>query len=356
MSIALSIGRRGLGRTWPNPSVGCVIVSGEQIIGRGVTGDGGRPHAEIIALAQAGEKAKGSTAYITLEPCGHTGKTPPCTDALIRSGVKRVVAAVYDKDPRVNGKGIKVLKSAGIEVVTGIMADEASYDHSGFFLNTSQKRPFLTLKMAKSLDGRNATENGKSKWITDRPARRLVHSMRSKHDAVMVGSGTARLDDPTLNVRNLGIEHKTVRIILASKLNLSNNSILAQTAKQIPLWLCHSQDASVSQIEKWQNIGAKLILCKSKNGFLDLKHVMTRLASLGLTRVFCEGGGTLAASLIKSDLVDELVAFEAGLLIGSDGQPCLGNLGNEDLTDVQRWVLKTMEKIGPDILHKWSLR
>ncbi len=356
MSLALSIGRRGLGRTWPNPSVGCIIVSGDQIIGRGATADGGRPHAEIIALAQAGAKAKGATVYVTLEPCAHTGKTSPCTEALIRSGVRRVVTAVHDQDPRVNGKGIRALKAAGVEVVTGIMADEASYDHRGFFLNISRNRPFLTLKMAKSLDGRNATANGQSKWITDKQSRRLVHLIRSKHDAVMVGGGTARQDDPSLNVRNLGIEHKTVRIVVSSNLNLPERSILAETARQTPLWLCHSQDAGMSRIVKWQNMGAKLILCKGKNGYLDLQDAMTRLASLGLTRVFCEGGGTLAASLIKSDLVDELIAFEAGLLIGADGQACLGNLGLDELSNGQRWVLKRMERIGSDIFHKWNLR
>ena len=356
MSLALSIGRRGMGRTWPNPSVGCIIVSDNQIIGRGTTGDGGRPHAEIIALTQAGEKARGATAYVTLEPCAHKGKSPPCTDALIRSGIAPVVTAVCDHDPRVNGKGGSELKAAGIEVVTGVMAKEATYDHSGFFLKISQNRPFLTLKIAKSFDGRTATANGQSEWITDWRARRLVHLMRSKHDAVMVGGGTARLDDPSLNVRNLGIEHQTVRVVVSRNLELPDNSILAKTARQTPLWLCHSPKASFSQIEKWQKIGAKLIVCESKNGFLNMKDLMTRLASLGLTRVFCEGGGKLAASLIKSDLVDELVAFEAGLLIGAEGQPSIGDLDLDELPNAQRWGLQQMEKIGPDIFHKWSLR
>ena len=356
MSLALSMGRRGLGRTWPNPSVGCVIVSDNQIIGRGTTADGGSPHSEVIALAQAGSKAYGATAYVTLEPCAHTGKSPPCTDALIKSGIARVVAAVSDRDPRVNGKGFSVLKAAGIEVVTDVMVDEAARDHRGFFLNLSQNRPFLTLKMATSFDGRIATASGQSKWITDLPARRLVHLMRSRHDAVLVGGGTARIDDPSLNVRNLGIEHQPVRVVVSRYLDLPEDSILAKTARQTPLWVCHGHEAKSSQIQKWQNIGAKLIVCESKNCSLDLKDVMKRLAHLGLTRVFCEGGGSLAASLIKADLVDELIGFGAGVLIGAEGQSSIGNLGLGDLVNAQRWVLEDVRKIGPDIFHKWCVR
>ena len=354
MSLALSMGRRGLGRTWPNPSVGCVIVSDNHIIGRGTTADGGVPHAEVIALAQAGPKARGATAYVTLEPCAHTGKCPPCTEALIKSGIARVVAAIGDDDHRVNGNGFRALKAAGIEVVTGVMADEAFRDHKGFFLRISQNRPLVSLKIATSFDGRIATASGQSKWITDDPARRLVHLMRSRHDAVMVGGGTARLDDPSLNVRSLGIEHQTVRVVVSRHLNLPNDSILARTARQAPLWLCHGAEAKSSQIQKWQDIGAKLIICEDNHGLLDLNEMMARLASLGLTRVFCEGGASLAASLIKSDLVDELIGFGAGVLIGEEGQSSIGGLGVDDLAMAQRWSLEGVRTVGPDIFHKWS--
>ena len=356
MTLALSMGRRGMGRTWPNPSVGCVVVKDNQIVGAGTTADGGRPHAEVVALSQAGAKAHGATAYVTLEPCVHTGKSPPCTEALIKSGVARVVAAFGDPDPRVNGKGFRALKAAGVEVVTGVMAGQAACDHGGYFLKNSQYRPFLTLKIATSFDGRTATASGQSKWITDAPARRLVHMMRSRHDAVMVGGGTARLDDPSLTVRNLGIEHQTVRIVVSRCLNLPDDSVLARTARQTPLWLCHGNAATSSQIQKWQDNGAKLIICKDSHSLLDLNDMMARLASLGLTRVFCEGGGALAASLIKSDLVDELIGFGAGVLIGAEGQHSMGDLELDDLVKAQRWSLEDLQKIGPDIFHKWSHR
>ena len=354
MSLALSMGLRGMGQTWPNPSVGCVVVIDNQIIGRGTTADGGRPHAEVVALAQAGAKAFGATAYVTLEPCAHTGKSPPCTEVLIKSGIARVVAAVCDHDPRVNGKGFSALKAAGIDVVTGVMADRAAHDHSGFFLSISQDRPFLTLKMATSFDGRIATASGQSKWITDAAARRLVHLMRSRHNAVMVGGGTARLDDPSLNVRNLGIARQPVRVVVSRHLDLPDDSIFARTARQNPLWICHSQEAKTSQIQKWQKIGAKPIICDVKNDLIDLKDLMARLVSLGLTRVFCEGGGALAASLIKSDLVDELIGFGAGVLMGSEGKSSIGDLGLDDLASAKRWALQDMQKVGPDIFHKWS--
>jgi len=354
LKTAISLGYRSIGHTWPNPSVGCVIVSDNHIIGRGTTADGGVPHAEVIALAQAGPKARGATAYVTLEPCAHTGKCPPCTEALIKSGIARVVAAIGDDDHRVNGNGFRALKAAGIEVVTGVMADEAFRDHKGFFLRISQNRPLVSLKIATSFDGRIATESGQSKWITDDPARRLVHLMRSRHDAVMVGGGTARLDDPSLNVRSLGIEHQTVRVVVSRHLNLPSDSILARTARQAPLWLCHGAEAKSSQIQKWQDIGAKLIICEDNHGLLDLNEMMARLASLGLTRVFCEGGASLAASLIKSDLVDELIGFSAGVLIGEEGQSSIGGLGVDDLAMAQRWRLEGVRTVGPDIFHKWS--
>ena len=201
MAHALALGRRGLGRVWPNPAVGCVIVQDGRIVGRGFTQPGGRPHAETMALAQAGDAARGATVYVTLEPCSHHGQTPPCAQALIDAGVAHVVGAIQDSDPRVNGAGFDMLRAAGIKVTTGVCAEIAAEDHAGFFAKTTLGRPFLTLKLANSFDGRIATASGDSQWITGPQARRLVHGMRANHDAVLVGAGTARADDPMLTVQ-----------------------------------------------------------------------------------------------------------------------------------------------------------
>ena len=195
MALALTLGRRGQGASWPNPAVGCVIVNEGRVVGRGFTQAGGRPHAETVALEQAETRTRGATAYVTLEPCAHHGETPPCAEALIAAGVARVVGAVEDSDARVAGQGFAMLREAGIEVITGVLADHAARDHAGFFLKTEIGRPWVTLKMASSFDGRSATATGQSQWITGPEARRVVHAMRARHDAVMIGAGTARADD-----------------------------------------------------------------------------------------------------------------------------------------------------------------
>ena len=243
MALALSLGRRGQGNCWPNPAVGCVIVKDGRIIGRGWTKPGGRRHAETEALAQAGAAARGATAYVTLEPCSHDGVTPPCAKALINAGVARVVGAIGDSDPRVSGQGFEMLRMAGIEVTTGVLADQAARDHAGFFLKTEQGRPLVTLKLASSFDGRIATGSGQSKWITGPAARRAVHAMRARHDAVMVGAGTARADDPSLTVRDLGVDHQPVRVVISRHLDLPLMSQLARTAKETPVWLCYGPGA-----------------------------------------------------------------------------------------------------------------
>ncbi|MFN3293016.1 MAG: bifunctional diaminohydroxyphosphoribosylaminopyrimidine deaminase/5-amino-6-(5-phosphoribosylamino)uracil reductase RibD, partial [Gemmobacter sp.] len=208
MAHALALARRGLGRVWPNPSVACVIVQGGRVVGRGVTAPGGRPHAEPQALAQAGAAARGATAYVTLEPCAHHGRTPPCAAALVAAGVARVVSALQDPDPRVSGGGHGMLRAAGIAVTTGVLAAEAAALQRGFLTRVTQGRPMVTLKLALSLDGRIATATGESRWITAAPARARVHLMRACHDAVLVAGGTARADDPELTVRGLGVAHQ----------------------------------------------------------------------------------------------------------------------------------------------------
>lgn len=354
MALALSLGRRGQGQCWPNPAVGCVIVRDGRIVGRGWTQPGGRPHAETEALKQAGPLAQGADAYVTLEPCVHHGKTPPCTDALIAAGVARVIAPIEDSDARVAGQGFETLRQHGIAVTTGVLADQAAHDHVGFFLKTEQGRPMVTLKLASSFDGRIATANRQSQWITGPQARRVVHMMRARHDAVMVGAGTARTDDPSLTVRELGIDPQPVRVVVSRHLDLPFLGQLARSAAQIPLWICHGADADAERIRAWEGLGAKLLPCSLTGVQLDPVGVLQQLGGAGLTRVFCEGGGALAASLLANDLVDELVGFSAGLAIGAEGLPAIGALGLETLAAAPRFGLIETRAIGPDILHRWS--
>lgn len=353
MALALALGRRGLGQCWPNPAVGCVIVKDGRIVGRATTAPGGRPHAEPQALAQAGTAAKGATAYVSLEPCAHQGATPPCANALIEAGVARVVAPLADSDPRVSGKGFDLLRAAGVELTTGALADEAAQDHAGFFLRIAKGRPFLTLKLATSFDGRIATASGESQWITGSQARRMVHGLRASHDAVMVGGGTARADDPSLTVRDMGIQRQPVRIVVSRRLDLPMMSRLARSARDIPLWLVHGSDADPALHQAWEGIGAQLIPCGLSGGQLDLGSMLQALGEAGLTRVFCEGGGGLAASLLAAGLVDELVGFTAGLAIGAEGLPSIGALGLARLDEAPRFELIESRPVGGDILHRW---
>lgn len=354
MGMALSLGRRGLGRTWPNPSVGCVIVRDGRVVGRGVTGPGGRPHGEPQALAQAGEAAKGATVYVGLEPCSHHGETPPCSAALIAAKVGRVVAPLTDSDPRVSGRGFEMLRDAGIEVVTGVLADQALRDHAGFFMKTEQGRPMVTLKLATSFDGRIATASGESRWITGAGARRMVHALRASHDAVMVGGGTARADDPMLMVRDMGVDRQPVRIVASRRLDLPLMSALARSAKDIPLWLVHGPDADAALCEAWRGVGARLIEAGVNGGMLDMGSTLRALGDQGLTRVFCEGGGALAASLLASDLVDELIGFTAGLGLGAEGLPAIGAMGIGKLSEAQRFKLAEARPVGGDVMHRWE--
>lgn len=353
MRLALSLGRRMQGQTWPNPAVGCVIVQGGRIVGRGSTSPGGRPHAEPQALAMAGAAARGATAYVSLEPCAHHGRTPPCTEALIKAGISRLVSPLQDEDPRVAGQGFAALRAAGIDVVTGVLAEEAAQDHAGFFMHMSENRPWVTLKLASSFDGRIATASGMSQWITGPQARHVVHGLRARHDAVLVGAGTARADDPMLTVRGHGVVRQPVRIVTSRKLDLPQNGKLAQSAADVPLWLCHGVDAAPERVRAWQGLGAQLLECDVTGRALDPVSVMSALAHQGLTRIFCEGGGALAASLLGAYLVDELVGFTAGVLIGAEGLPSLGAMGVSDLRDAPRFVYAGATEVGGDVLHRW---
>ncbi len=355
MDLALALGARGQGRVWPNPAVGCVIVRDGRVLGRGWTAAGGRPHAETLALAQAGTAARGATAYVTLEPCAHHGATPPCAEALVAAGVARVVVALGDADPRVNGAGLARLRAAGIEVTEGVRADAAMEAHRGFFLRLREGRPLLTLKLASSLDGRIATAAGESRWITGPEARRRVHAMRMNHDAVLVGGGTARSDDPDLTVRGLGPVTQPVRVVASRDLDLPGDGRLAAGA--VGLWLVHGPDAPRERVAEWSGRGARCLACDpGVDGRLDPRAILAALGREGLTRVLCEGGGSFAASLIGADLADDLAAFTAGVAIGAEGRPALGNLRLRDLADAPRFALAGVERLGADVLHRWTRR
>lgn len=354
MALAIALGQRGLGRTWPNPAVGCVVVRDGRIVGRGWTQPGGRPHAETMALAQAGPAARGATAYVSLEPCAHQGQTPPCAGALIAAGVGRVVSAITDPDGRVAGKGHAILRAAGISVETGVLADQAAFQQRGFLCRLTKGRPLVTLKLATSLDGRIATAAGESRWITGPAARRMVHLMRARHDAVLIGAGTARADDPALTVRDLGLSAQPVRIVAARRLDLSPTAALARTARDVPLWLLHGPSAPAASREAHTKTGARLIEVAEADGALDMTAALGALAGQGLTRVFCEGGGQLAAALLKARLVDDIALFGGGLLLGGDARPAVGPLGLAALAHASRWRLVESRGIGADALSLWT--
>ena len=350
MRLALGLGARHLGQTWPNPSVGCVIAKGDQILGRGITAKGGAPHAEPQALAQAGKATKGATAYVTLEPCAHHGKTPPCVDALIKSGVSRVVYAVGDPDPKVAGEGAKALANAGIAVDAGLLEAEAAWQHRGFFNRITKNRPMVTLKLATTLDGKIATETGESQWITGAAARRYTHLLRAQHDAIMVGRGTVTADDPNLTVRGLGDMPNPVRIVVDSNLSISAKSNLAQSSNETPVWIVHGTDAEAKLPKQIELIP----VARTKDG-VDLNDALSHLADRGITRLFVEGGAGLASSLLKIGLVDQIVLMQAGKVFGAGGLSAIGSTGLSSLKDAPNFKLHDVLELDGDLISHWRI-
>ena len=352
MAHALALGRRGLGQQFPYPwpSVGCVLVKDGRVIARGRTEAATRRHAERVALDRAGEAARGATAYVTLEPCAHHGNTPPCADALIAAGVSRVVIACPDPNPTASG-GADRLRDAGIAVTQGVLEAEARADHAGFLKLQALGLPFVTLKLAASLDGRIATATGESQWITGPEARRRVHAMRMRHDAVMVGGGTARADDPTLTVRGMGAARQPVRVVLSRRLDLPVDSRLMQTIGEAPVWLLHQEGAAAAPFVA---AGARSIPVPVTAGQIDPAEALRALGRAGITRVFCEGGGSLAASLLAAGLVDRLAVFHAGLAIGAEGTPAISAMGIAALGEAPRFTLERHERVGGDTLSIWA--
>jgi diaminohydroxyphosphoribosylaminopyrimidine deaminase/5-amino-6-(5-phosphoribosylamino)uracil reductase len=355
MRAALALARRSLGRTWPNPAVGCVIVNDGVIVGRGRTQDGGRPHAEVDALNQAGDAARGATAYVTLEPCSHFGKSPPCADALIKAGVVKVVSAMQDPNPQVNGQGHGRLRAAGIAVEIGEGATEAAEINAGFLLQLREGRPLFHLKVASSLDGRIATASGESKWITGAAARADGQRLRATHDAILVGASTVAADDPELTCRLPGLDtYSPVRIVLDSKARTSPGSKLALTANRTPVWLVCTPDAPAAAREALQAKGVQVIeVASNAQGRVDIAAAARTLGERRLTRVLVEGGGEVAAAFLKAGLVDRLTTYQAGLLMGADSRSAVAPLGLEKLDFAPRFTLVSSRPLGGDVVETW---
>jgi diaminohydroxyphosphoribosylaminopyrimidine deaminase/5-amino-6-(5-phosphoribosylamino)uracil reductase len=358
MGGALALARRGMGETWPNPTVGCVFVREGRVIARGRTARGGRPHAEAAAIEAAraaGHDLAGTTAYVSLEPCSHHGRTPPCADALVEAKVARVVVATGDPDPRVSGGGVKRLLGAGIEVVEGVRKDEADEINAGFFQRVRAGRPLVTLKLATSLDGRIATMTGESKWITGPDARARGQLLRATHDAIMVGIGTVEVDDPQLTCRLPGLgDRSPVRVVVASTSRLRLDSKLVRSATEVPVWL---MCAGLDGVERFKDTGVGIVLVGPPvHDQVDLAGVMAMLAEKGITRVLVEGGGRLAASLLAADLVDRLAIFRSGVVIGGDGLAAVAGYGLEKLDLARRYTRQSLQEIGADALETWARR
>lgn len=344
MAAALSLAARNLGQTWPNPAVGCVIVDDAgHVVGRGFTQRGGRPHAETEALAMAGARARGGTAYVSLEPCSHQGKTPPCAEALVASRIKRCVVAIEDPDPRVSGRGLAKLREAGIAVETGVLAGQARAANEGFLTRVSEGRPFVALKLATSLDGRIATKAGDSRWITGEEARAFGHRLRATHDAIAVGSGTVLADDPELTCRLPGLEHRSpVRLVL------DRGGRIPATARVFaggpPTWIVGKAGGNVKNVAQFIEVTKDTAPA----------GVLARLGETGLTRVLVEGGAGLATTLLKAGLVDRLYWFRAPIVIGGDGLPGIAPMDVDRLAQGVGLRCTGRRALGNDVLELYE--
>ncbi len=340
MQYAISMANRIVGNTAPNPAVGCVIVKNGIVLAASHTQKGGRPHAEVIALKEASNNAIGATAYVTLEPCAHHGKTPPCADALIKAGIKTVVIANIDPYEKVNGAGIIKLKEAGIEVITDICTNEAKELNLGFFSVIRRTRPFVTLKTATSLDGKIALKNGKSKWITNEQSRNYVHLIRARNDAIITGIATVMSDNPILSCRLPGLEDfSPIRIVLDTNLSIPTESNLVRTANQIPFWVVTLEETIVKQQDKVNtlaNNNVKLIkVNKASNGKICLEDTMLKLAANGINNVMIEAGTSINSAALHLNLVDRINWFTAPIIIGNEGIPAFAELNLLELSSAK---------------------
>jgi diaminohydroxyphosphoribosylaminopyrimidine deaminase / 5-amino-6-(5-phosphoribosylamino)uracil reductase len=349
MRVALRVARRMLGQTAPNPAVGALIVdeaTGE-LIARGWTQPGGRPHAETHVIERAGARARGKTMYVTLEPCSHHGKTPPCVDAILAAGIGRVVCAVEDPDPRVSGKGLALLRDRGVAIEIGVEAEEARWLTAGHILRMIEDRPFVQLKMAVSGDGLIAPGDGAPVWVTGEEARRYAHLLRARADAILVGRRTVTDDDPELTCRLPGLEGRSPhRIVLDPRLQTSPASKLATSAQQVPVTIFAT--AGGAPAPAYPPGVAITRVPADAAGRLDLRAVLVNLASKGITRVMVEGGPTISAAFLRAGLVDEAVIARGTKTLGSGGRKPLGDRGLEVFQDANRWQMVEDRALGPD--------
>jgi len=352
MSNAIDLADRGLGVSGFNPSVGCVIVNNDRIVGRGWTQPGGRPHAEIEALRRAGDRSYGSKVYVTLEPCCHHGVSGPCTQALIDNGVKKVFVAVIDPDERVKGKGIEALKKAGVEVEVGILEDSARKLNKGFFKKIEKGLPFFALKSALSIDGNIALSSGKSKWLTSNLARQYSHLLRATHDAIIVGSGTILSDDPELNCRLPGYEisdNQPIKIVLDRRLRIDPKSKIFSSSKRI--WLITSPNSDSDKVHEIKKSGGEVFFIDGKNNNQFICSVATFLAQKGLNRVIIEGGAKVGTSFLRNSLIDRLYIFKAPKILGSDGVSFIGKLNFDSLSSAYRFERVSTTFLDMDTLE-----
>jgi diaminohydroxyphosphoribosylaminopyrimidine deaminase/5-amino-6-(5-phosphoribosylamino)uracil reductase len=354
MQLALALGRRGQGRTWPNPAVGALVVKDGVIVGRGWTQPGGRPHAEPVALAHAGEAARGATLYVTLEPCSHVGKSPPCADAVIAAGIKRVVSAIEDPNPEVAGQGHARLRAAGIAVDIGLGAAEAARDHAGHFRRVRDQRPHVTLKLAVSTDDKIAAAGHKPVAISGEAAKARMHLLRAQSDAILVGIGTVKADDPLLTCRLPGMEARSpVRVVLDRALRISGTSRLVHSARATPLWLMTSGLAEAAAAMKLGAAGAQVIRVATATTpmrGLDLMAVLRALAERGITRLLVEGGARVASSFAAAGLVDEFWLLRGPDAVGAAGVAALDALPLASITQSPAFRVRASEKLDKDTL------
>lgn len=359
MRLALRLAMKGMGKTSPNPMVGAVVVKGKTIVGRGYHHRAGEPHAEILALRQAGERARGATLYLNLEPCDHCGKTPPCTRAILQAKIKRVVAGMKDPNPLVSGRGIERLRRAGVQVRVGVLEEESRELNRTFCKFITTREPFVTLKAAATLDGKVATRSGDSRWISSEASRNYVHRLRQAMDAVMVGIGTVLKDDPLLTVRLAGGKRpgQPLRVVVDSRLRIPLNSQVVRTALHFPTLVAATREASPSKMKKLARAKLEILIIESDaQGRVSLRALMRELGKRGVVSVLLEGGSTLNASALREGIVDRLLLFFAPKIIG--GQRAPGVIGGEGallIKDAEPVKILKIRRIGPDILIEGAL-
>lgn len=350
MKVAISLAKKAEGMTSPNPIVGAVIVKGGKIVGRGYHRKAGLPHAEIEALKDAGSDANGAAMFVTLEPCDHFGRTPPCTDAVIKSGIRKVVIGMRDPNPVNNGAGIKKLKRNGIKIVAGVLEKEAMGINRPFIKFITKKMPYVTVKLAETLDGKIATRTGDSKWISSEESRRYVHGLRGAVDAVMVGVNTVLRDDPTL-LSVLSVSKQPARVIVDSTLKTPASSKIFATLGRSDIIMAATDRAPSGRIKSFRDLGVEVIITKSKDGKVDLKTLLKGLARRDIVNILVEGGGELAASLAERRLVDRFLFFIAPKIAGGrEAVGAIGGIGISRMKDALMFSKVEVGRSGPDIL------